>query len=78
MGRTRQKECGLVRKGTWGSFKAVDKVGADKLNDVALIVKETGIMKTKPSRLYWWKWGRYFEATGAARRTRCLAWSSRA
>lgn len=56
----------------------MDKVGADKLNNVALIVKETGIMKTKPSRLCWWKWESYFETPRAVMSTRCQAQSSRA
>lgn len=36
----------------WTSFKVVDKAGADMLSNVALIVKEIGIMKKKHSTLY--------------------------
>ena len=34
----------LVRKGMWTSFKVEDKAGADKLNNVVLIIKEIRII----------------------------------
>lgn len=66
-----------MRKGMWLNFKVVDMEGADKLNNVAPIVKEIGVITKKPSTLYWGEWERYFETTGAAMRGRCQAWSGR-